>query len=441
MKSTFENCIRCTICVEECPAFKANPRYPGPKQAGPDAERFRLDGIETVDDWIMLCTQCRRCDEACPHGVEPSKLILNAQVRYTRHHHKTLPQFLFSNFHRVSRLGSMFAALTNLLTSTDVVRKMFRLMGLRSDVPFPRFMFHTLQRFRKPSVRSARAGKTRTRKAAFFHGCYLNANAPGEGRMIIAILEKLGVKVAVPDQVCCGLPSLGNGDRTKARSFATRNTAELITFVDAGWDIIYSCTSCGHTLIYDYPDLLGTDEGRRIAENTWNLYEYLLMLRDEESISFDFEPVRKTVSYHIPCHLRGRGVPYPVSAILADVPGLALDIQDENCCGFSGSYGFKEKNRETADMLGRLATDALLGSHPDIIISDCGSCRMQISNFTGTTVADPIHVLYEAFGLAASDSAERNGPRTTSPRQTRPNPPTVSRETDLPLPGPAKPSS
>jgi len=68
MKESFENCIRCTICVENCPVFKVNPEYPGPKQAGPDAERFRLDGIETVDKWITHCTQCKRCDFACPYG-------------------------------------------------------------------------------------------------------------------------------------------------------------------------------------------------------------------------------------------------------------------------------------------------------------------------------------------------------------------------------------
>jgi len=42
MKASFENCIRCTICVENCPVFKANPEYPGPKQAGPDAEDSAL---------------------------------------------------------------------------------------------------------------------------------------------------------------------------------------------------------------------------------------------------------------------------------------------------------------------------------------------------------------------------------------------------------------
>ncbi len=405
MKESFENCIRCTICVENCPVFKVNPEYPGPKQAGPDAERFRLDGIETVDKWITHCTQCKRCDFACPYGVDPSKLILKAQIRYVSKHRKSLPQLLFSNFHYIARLGSLFSVITNFITSLGMMRKLFKLIGLRNDIPFPEFRFKTLQRFRKKSIRSPnpvdhiKINKPKERKAAFFHGCYLNSNAPDEGRMIIAILEHFGIKVAVPDQVCCGLPALGNGDLVKAQGFANKNSKEFAKFIDEGWDILYSCTSCGHTLIYDYPEILGTDEGELISKNTWNLYEYLLLLKDEGQINFNFKPLKKVISYHIPCHLRGRGVPYPAVKIFKEIPNLNLHIQDINCCGFSGSYGFKEKNKETTDALGQIAVESLEDHNPDIIISDCGACRMQISNFTKTRIIDPIQIMYDALGL------------------------------------------
>ena len=38
----FESCIKCTVCTTVCPVSGVNPRYPGPKQAGPDGERLRL---------------------------------------------------------------------------------------------------------------------------------------------------------------------------------------------------------------------------------------------------------------------------------------------------------------------------------------------------------------------------------------------------------------
>ncbi|MGQ7172223.1 4Fe-4S dicluster domain-containing protein, partial [Escherichia sp. R-CC3] len=40
--TSFENCIKCTVCTTACPVSRVNPGYPGPKQAGPDGERLRL---------------------------------------------------------------------------------------------------------------------------------------------------------------------------------------------------------------------------------------------------------------------------------------------------------------------------------------------------------------------------------------------------------------
>lgn len=389
MRQTYEHCIRCTICVENCPVFKVNPAYPGPKQAGPDASRFRLEGEKKVDKWISLCTQCRRCSQVCPHGVDPASLILKAQIEYTEDNGAAPTQLLFSNFHGISRLASTFAPIANFATSLTVVKKIMKLAGLRDDIPFPKFSFKTMQRKKVKPV----AGK---RKAVFFHGCYLNGNAPDTGRVMIEIMQSLGVEVIVPDQVCCGLPALGNGNEKKALRFAEKNARVFAEKVREGYDILYSCTSCGHTLIHNYPELLG-DQGKLISENSWNLYEYMVMLIEEGQVKLKGKEVKKTVAYHIPCHLKGTGKPYPALNIFKAVPGLDIHIMDENCCGFSGSYGFKKKNRETTDKLGRLAAGALLKVNPDVIISDCGACRMQIENFTDVPVRDPADVLNESL--------------------------------------------
>ena len=41
-ENNFEQCIKCTVCTVYCPVIPVNPKYPGPKQAGPDEERLRL---------------------------------------------------------------------------------------------------------------------------------------------------------------------------------------------------------------------------------------------------------------------------------------------------------------------------------------------------------------------------------------------------------------
>jgi len=64
------------------PCLKGDAKIPGPKQAGPGAQRFRRPGEPSVDDWIDLCIGCHLCDLACSSGVNISELNLIAKAKY-----------------------------------------------------------------------------------------------------------------------------------------------------------------------------------------------------------------------------------------------------------------------------------------------------------------------------------------------------------------------
>lgn len=393
----FTHCIKCTICVENCPVYQVNPLYPGPKQAGPDAVRFRLSGGEEYDSWVEYCTQCGRCTAACPHDVGPSKLILSAQQDYAEQHGRTLPVKLFARNYYLGRLATSFGPIANFITRMRPVKWLFRKLGFSSYIPFPTFRFKTLQRAN--GKRSAsRTGSTPERKVALFHGCYMNNNDPEVGRRIVSILRELGVHVVVPEQTCCGLAATGNADLESARKYAKKNGEILGDLVARGYDIVYSCTSCGHTLIHDYPDRLQAPNGSRISRACWDVHEYLLEMMDE--ILPRLGRVNRRIAYHIPCHLRHAAMGYPAAEILRHVPGLELIVTDRHCCGMSGSYGFKAKNQETALELGRRASRAILNSHPDVMMSDCGACRMQLGHLTRLDAVDPVDILAESLGMA-----------------------------------------
>ncbi len=390
MKSEFEHCIRCTICVENCPVFKVNKDYPGPKQAGPDSQRFRLDGEASVDDWVKLCTQCKRCEVACPYGVDPAEIILKAQLKYGKEHLRPPTAHLFANNFYLGTLGSLAAPIANRVTKWGFVQKIFNLMGISTYMPFPSFNFRSMNK----SWRWKGRGQ---RKVVFFHGCFLNFNQPGVGRNIVALLASMGLKVVVPQQTCCGLPALGNGDLDTAKRYAAKNARILAEYIDKGYDVIYSCTSCGQTIMHDYPGIMELPEGRKVSENCYNVHEYILNLIEDGYVTPNFGPVNKTIAYHIPCHLRAAGIGYPAAKLLKMVPGLKLHVMDDNCCGLSGSYGFKTRNAETAQKLGQLAADAVLSVNPDELISDCGACRMQVGNFAKIPAVDPTEILLESL--------------------------------------------
>jgi len=388
----FEHCIRCTICVENCPVFRVNPAFPGPKQAGPDAERFRSDREKSVDDWVLLCSQCKRCEMACPCGVEPAQIILRAQQRYGREHPHTAAHLLFANNYYLSTLGSLTAPVANRFAATKIGKRIFRRMGIATYIPFPRFSFRTLRGEKKSISRG-------NRKVAFFYGCFINFYRPDIGRKIIRLLQSFKIDVVLPPQWCCGLPALGNGNLELARSFARKNVASLSNYIDAGYEVVYTCTSCGLCLLHDYQGIMDIPEAKKIAENSYDLHEYLLRLIAEKEIRPKFQEVHRTLAYHIRCHLRALKIGYPAAELMQRIPDLECRILDDACCGLNGSYGFKKINETTAVQLGSRAVSLISKTGAEAIVADCGSCRMQLGGLSGMASYDPAEILCEALGI------------------------------------------
>ena len=78
----FEEYMKCTICTAYCPVVPVNPRYPGPKQAGPDGERLRLKDPYFFNQALKYCLNCKRCEVACPSGVKVADIIQSARIKY-----------------------------------------------------------------------------------------------------------------------------------------------------------------------------------------------------------------------------------------------------------------------------------------------------------------------------------------------------------------------
>ncbi|MGD0209914.1 MAG: anaerobic glycerol-3-phosphate dehydrogenase subunit C [Desulfomonilia bacterium] len=392
---SFEHCVRCTICVENCPVYKVEPRFPGPKQSGPDAQRFRLDGEKSVDQWVKYCCQCRRCQVACPYGVEVAEIILKAQLKYGAEHISPFSAHLFANAYHLNALGSTFAPLANKAASWNVIKSVLNLLGVSREPDLPEFRFINLERGRR------RKGKGR--KVAFFYGCHLSFNRPDIGRKIRDLLVSMGCRVVMPRQTCCGLPALGNGDVDMAKKYAHKNAVTLTSYINRGFDVVYACTSCGLTLMQDYPGVLEAPGGKKIAENTYNVSEYLLSLLQEDNEKAPLGRLEKKIAYHIPCHLRALGIGYPAAKIFEQIDGLECFVLDEDCCGLAGTYGFKKRNETVSHKLGEIASTQIRDLHVDAVVADCGACRMQLGHFTNLPALDPVEIMMEAIAGKAGN--------------------------------------
>jgi glycerol-3-phosphate dehydrogenase subunit C len=388
----YEHCIRCTICVENCPVFRVNPKFPGPKQAGPDAQRFRSEREKAQDEWVFLCSQCKRCEMACPCGVEPAQIILKEQQRYGKEHPQTPAHLLFANNYYLSVLGSLTAPMANFIASSKIGKQSFNKIGISTYLSFPKFSFSTMRNVKK--IRNSRA-----RKVAFFYGCFINFYRPDIGKKIVRLLASMNVDVVLPPQWCCGLPALGNGNLALAKSFAQKNAASLSNYIDAGYDIVYTCTSCGLCLLHDYPGILEIPQAKKIAEHSYDLHEYITKLINERYAQPEFKEVPRRIAYHIPCHLRALEIGYPAEKLMKMIPGLECEILDDACCGLSGSYGFKKENESAAIQMGKRAVSLIKKTGAKDIVADCGSCRMQLSGLSGMPALDPAEILCESLGI------------------------------------------
>ena len=78
------------------------------------------------------------------------------------------------------------------------------------------------------------------------------------------------------------------------------------------------------------------------------------------------------------------------------------DIQG-GCCGLAGTAGMQKKHHDLSDAIGSLLNSKIAEFAPDIILTECAACKMQIEHLTGKLVLHPIKLLAEAMKEKACD--------------------------------------
>jgi len=406
-------CIRCAACTAVCPVSRVTPQFPGPKQAGPGAERFRRPGEPSVDKWIDLCIGCHLCDMACSSGVNISELNLIAKAKYLDEKGRPFRDWLLTRAYLFSPLGSLFSPIVNRLLKNRQIKSLAEsilridrrreLPGHESQTFRQWFKRHQPQR-NPPSPPFTKGGKggfephfKDGKKVAYFYGCYTNTNEVDVAKATVQVLEANGFAVTLPSQRCCGIPMLGNGDFKGARKMGLRNVPSLLNSVRSGLEIVFSSTSCGHMIKHEYSHLLNIPESEKVAEHTFDLFEFLRNLREGGNLNTDFRELPLRAAYFAPCHLKSLGIGFPAFEILQLIPGLNVDYIAADCCGLGGTFGFKKEKYEISEEIGRDLAEAIDRLKPEIVLSDCEGCRMQIRHLTGLKVLHPIQILRDAL--------------------------------------------
>ncbi|OGP62691.1 MAG: hypothetical protein A2169_00760 [Deltaproteobacteria bacterium RBG_13_47_9] len=238
------------------------------------------------------------------------------------------------------------------------------------------------------------------KKVAYYAGCFANYYYPEVGEALVKVLRKNGIKVIVPDQVCCGLPMMAKGNIKGAYESLEHNARVLSQAVSDGYVIITTCSSCSLFLKRDYPLwLAGNKRAKQVSLNTYHFSQYLLLLHDRSWLDTDFRPIPQTVFYHTPCHLRAQEIDSPTVKLLRLIPAIIIKHVSTECCGMGGAYGYEKANYELSKDIADKLYREIKENPTDRIVTDCGGCKLQIEAGTGHKVDHPIILVKEAYGL------------------------------------------
>ena len=239
----------------------------------------------------------------------------------------------------------------------------------------------------------------------------MNGFEPDLGRDAVAILERNGFSVIVPEQECCGLPFISNGLYDHARRKARRNLGSLAVFARAGYRIVGTSTSCTHALKAEYREMLdlADPDARAVADATWDICELLLDLHDRGELDTGFGAIAESVPYHPPCQLRSHGIGTPAMDLFALVPGLRSRRLRPRL--LRRRRHVRAQGRALADRPGRRRTalrEGARGTRGGGARGACDSetCRWQIEQSSGVPTVHPVTILAESYRRADAQASE-----------------------------------
>lgn len=404
-RNNFEQCTKCTVCTTVCPVTPINPHYPGPKQAGPDGERYRLKNADFFDEAFKYCLNCKRCEVACPSGVRIGDIILEARLKHSKKR-PSLRDTILAETDIMGSLATICAPVVNTSLSLRPVKLvMHHALSIDSRRNFPKY---ASTRFETWFRRNAEASQSQYRRqVAYFHGCYVNYNNPALGKALVTLLNAAGIGIRLLDRErCCGVAKIANrliNEAVRDASINLRAMRKALT--DGAEAVIATSSTCCFTMRDEYPHVLGLDNSD-IRSSLTLATAWLARMIEKGDIRLVFrDDYHRRIAYHTPCHMQRMGFTQYSIDLLSSIPGVDLITLDSNCCGIAGTYGFKKENYTTSQAIGSALFDQIERVTPDFVATDCETCKWQIEMSSSFKVKHPVEVLVEALDIEATRRA------------------------------------
>ena len=308
-----DQCVKCGLCLPHCPTYQL---YRDEAES-PRGRIALLQGItsglleadERLIGHLDNCLLCRRCEGACPSGVEYAAMLDEARTELTARRHSRLLDLLTSKG-LLDMALAVGRGIGRFLPQPDGSLLARLLPLVPQQKPF------SLETRLYPALSEPRG------HVELFAGCvgrHLDASAL---EAVITLLTRQGFSVSVPpDQGCCGAMHAHAGEREKAFLLAESNREAFSGRADA---ILVTSSGCGQQLqqSLEYP----------VFEATAFLAEHC------HFPGLPPESLRNTALY-LPCSLDAMQQAGSVRSLFGNLTGEAMpEIEGFGCCGGAGMH-------------------------------------------------------------------------------------------------------
>ena len=402
---------RKTLDGTMCPSYMATREEKHSTRGRANALRLAMAGTlgesglgdHDVHDVLDLCLECRACKAECPVGVDVARFKSEFLAGYWRRHGMPWRTRAIGHAHAMSKLGSRFAPLSNLVAQSGLGRWINeKLLQHRPPAHAALIRARDVRAALREAIASATSAIRNPRLSpgvVLFNDTFTNYNHPEVG---VAAAEVLGgggrrrpprrarlLRPAADLAGAAGRSARSGAGRTRTRS-STRRRAASASCSSSRAASRRSAKTRRRCCAATRSAGRGSSPTRACCSRTTSSRS-----GRRDGFSCNLQPGPSTVLLHGHCHQKAMGLMPPARALLGRIPSCTVVDLDAGCCGMAGSFGYAREHYEVSRQIGeRKLLPAARAMAPDGVLVAAGvSCRQQVAHFTGVRAQHPAELL------------------------------------------------
>ena len=413
LRRVFDICHGCRRCFNLCDSF------PKLFDLIDESESGELDTVDSKDfkpvvDACTLCDMCfmTKCPYVPPHEFNLDFPHLMLRYRAVEQKKGQIP-FSAKQLTKTDRNGKLASKVSGLVNwagkcGNSVTRPIMESVAdIHRDAKLPEYSSQPFaDKKNAPTVN--KDAPAYGRKAVLYATCFANYNNPHIGDAARAVLAQNGVETEVVYPRCCGMPQLEQGDIAAVAESAKQTSADLMPWIEKGYDVIALVPSCALMLKFEWPLLVTDDENvTKLSAATSDITEYIVGIAKKEGLADGIKALDGGVTVHISCHSRAQNMGQKAAEMLRLIPDLKLNVI-ERCSGHGGSWGIMKENFEVALKVGKPVARKAADANSKYVLSECPLARDHIVQGIEKldkpvdkidTMQHPVELFARAFGV------------------------------------------